>query len=54
MLFDALDRGEISLNDRMVVSRHASVQAPTKLGLRAGKSIKVEDAIRGHCHKIGQ
>jgi D-alanyl-D-alanine carboxypeptidase len=46
MLFDALDRGEISLSDRMVVTRHASVQAPTKLGLRPGKSIKVEDAIR--------
>jgi D-alanyl-D-alanine carboxypeptidase len=46
MLFDALDRGEISLNDRMVVSRHAAIQSPTKLGLRVGKSIKVEDAIR--------
>jgi D-alanyl-D-alanine carboxypeptidase len=46
MLFDAIDRGEIGLNDRMVVSRHAAVQAPTKLGLRTGKSIRVEDAIR--------
>ncbi|MGE3302401.1 MAG: D-alanyl-D-alanine carboxypeptidase family protein, partial [Hyphomonadaceae bacterium] len=46
MLFDALERGDISLNDRMVVSRHAAVQAPTKLGLRAGKSIRVEDAIK--------
>lgn len=46
MLFDALDRGDIGLNDRMVVSRHAAVQSPTKLGLRTGKSIKVEDAIR--------
>jgi D-alanyl-D-alanine carboxypeptidase len=46
MLFDAIDRGEIGLDDRMVVSRHAAIQSPTKLGLRAGKTIKVEDAIR--------
>jgi D-alanyl-D-alanine carboxypeptidase len=46
MLFDAIDRGEIGLNDRMVVSRHAAIQSPTKLGLRVGKTIKVEDAIR--------
>jgi D-alanyl-D-alanine carboxypeptidase len=51
MLFDALDRGDISLNDRMVVSRHAAVQAPTKLGLRPGRTIRVEDAIKAICTK---
>src|ERR1043166_8717320 len=32
MLFGALERGEVSLNTRMPVSRHAARQAPTKLG----------------------
>jgi D-alanyl-D-alanine carboxypeptidase len=31
----------------MPVSEHASEQAPTKLGLRPGQSIRVEDAIKG-------
>jgi D-alanyl-D-alanine carboxypeptidase len=47
MLFDELKQGRIHLNDKMSVSRHASRQAPTKLGLRPGHTIRVEDAIRG-------
>src|SRR3954454_10153091 len=31
----------------MPVSQHASEQSPTKLGLRPGQSIRVEDAIKG-------
>jgi D-alanyl-D-alanine carboxypeptidase len=31
----------------MQVSEHASEQAPTKLGLRPGQTIRVEDAIKG-------
>ncbi len=31
----------------MEVSEHASEQAPTKLGLRPGQTIRVEDAIKG-------
>ena len=31
----------------MPVSEHASEQAPTKLGLRPGQTIRVEDAIKG-------
>ena len=46
MLFDALERGEVSLTDKMYVSRHASRQSPTKLGLRAGRTITVDAAIR--------
>ena len=46
MLFGAIDRGELTLDSRMPVSRHASRQAPTKLGLRAGQTLRVEDAIR--------
>jgi|APTNR8051073442_1049403.scaffolds.fasta_scaffold06486_2 D-alanyl-D-alanine carboxypeptidase len=45
MLFDALDRGDVRLNQRLKVSTRASGQPPSKLGLRAGTSITVEDAI---------
>jgi D-alanyl-D-alanine carboxypeptidase len=47
LLFERLDAGKIKLDSEMDVSEHASEQAPTKLGLRPGQSIKVEDAIRG-------
>jgi D-alanyl-D-alanine carboxypeptidase len=46
LMFDALDRGEITLQTRMPVSRFASRQAPSKLGLRRGDTITVESAIR--------
>jgi D-alanyl-D-alanine carboxypeptidase len=35
----------------MKVSRHAARQAPTKLGLRVGRTITVEEAIKGICTK---
>src|SRR3954468_10787444 len=47
LLFERLDSGKIKLDSEMSVSEHASEQAPTKLGLRPGGSIKVEDAIKG-------
>jgi D-alanyl-D-alanine carboxypeptidase len=47
LLFERLDAGKIKLDSEMDVSGHASEQAPTKLGLRPGQSIKVEDAIKG-------
>lgn len=46
MVFDALDAGKLKLSDRLPVSKHASKQQPSKLGLKAGSTIKVEDAIR--------
>ena len=46
MVFDALDAGTIKLSDRLSVSRTASRQQPSKLGLKTGATIKVEDAIR--------
>ncbi len=46
MLFDELERGDVNLSDRMKVSKRASRAAPTKLGLKAGSTIKVEDAIK--------
>ncbi|WP_375413256.1 serine hydrolase [uncultured Bradyrhizobium sp.] len=47
LLFEGLDAGKIKLDSEMEVSEHASEQAPTKLGLRPGQTIKVEDAIKG-------
>jgi D-alanyl-D-alanine carboxypeptidase len=45
LLFDAINAGEIGLNDKMTVSRNASKQPPSNLKLKAGTKIKVEDAI---------
>jgi D-alanyl-D-alanine carboxypeptidase len=47
LLFERLDAGRIRLDTPLKVSEHASEQAPTKLGLQAGQSIIVEDAIKG-------
>ncbi len=47
MLFERLDAGKISLDAEMRVSAHAAAQDPTKLGLRQGQTIRVEDAIKG-------
>src|ERR1700731_398922 len=47
LLFERLDAGKMKLDTEMEVSERASEQAPTKLGLRPGQTIKVEDAIKG-------
>lgn len=46
LVFDALDSGKLKLSERMAVSKAASRAQPSKLGLKAGSTIKVEDAIR--------
>jgi len=47
LLFERLESGKLKLDSELEVSEHASEQAPTKLGLRPGQTIKVEDAIKG-------
>ncbi|MEH2534880.1 D-alanyl-D-alanine carboxypeptidase [Bradyrhizobium sp. AZCC 1588] len=47
LLFERLESGKMKLDTEMEVSEHASEQAPTKLGLRPGQTLKVEDAIKG-------
>lgn len=42
---DAVGRGEIGLKDRITVSKTAAAAPPVKLGLRAGETITLEDAI---------
>ncbi|HYG88671.1 MAG TPA: D-alanyl-D-alanine carboxypeptidase [Azospirillum sp.] len=47
LVFDALDAGKLTLDQALPVSEYARAQSPTKLGLRAGSTIKVETAILG-------
>jgi D-alanyl-D-alanine carboxypeptidase len=47
LLFEQLESGKMKLDTQMDVSQHASQQAPTKLGLRPGQTLRVEDAIKG-------
>ena len=47
LLFQRLDSGKMKLDTEMPVSEHASDQDPTKLDLRPGQTIRVEDAIKG-------
>jgi D-alanyl-D-alanine carboxypeptidase len=47
MLFERLESGRLSLDSPLRVSEHAADQSPTKLGLREGGTITVEDAIKG-------
>jgi D-alanyl-D-alanine carboxypeptidase len=46
LLFERLESGKVKLNSDMPVSAHAAAQAPSKLGLKPGESIKVETAIK--------
>src|SRR5690606_11759397 len=45
MLFDALEKGGVQLDTPVKMSRHAASMPASKLGLAAGRSISVEDAI---------
>jgi D-alanyl-D-alanine carboxypeptidase len=47
LLFERLDAGKIKLDTPLKVSEHASDQDPTKLDLKSGQTIPVEDAIKG-------
>lgn len=46
ILFQELSAGNLKLSTKMTVSRFAAAAVPTKLGLRAGSTITVEDAIK--------
>ena len=45
MVFDAVERGRLSMNQRLKVSRRAAGQAPSRLGLKAGSTITVREAV---------
>lgn len=46
LLFERLESGKIKLNTEMPASSHAAGQAPSKIGLKPGETIKVETAIK--------
>ena len=45
LLFEALERGEITLDSKLKVSARAAGQPSSRLGLRKGRRIRVRDAI---------
>ncbi|WP_454849535.1 D-alanyl-D-alanine carboxypeptidase [Rhizobium binxianense] len=47
LTFEALEQGRIRLDTPVPFSAHASAQAPTKLGVRPGGTITVEQGILG-------
>lgn len=47
LVFQALDKGALKLSQPLRVSQHAANRQPSKLGLRAGDTISVENAICG-------
>ena len=47
LLFEQLEAGKLKLDSALKVSAEASGQAPTKLGLKPGTTLTVEDAIKG-------
>ena len=46
MLFEFIQAGRLSLSSPLHVTAHAASQQPSKLGLKVGSRIKVEDAIK--------
>ena len=46
LLFDYMEAGKFHANSPLSVTKNASMQAPSKLGLKPGQTIKVRDAIR--------
>ena len=46
LLFEQLEAGKLRLESSLPVSVRAAAQAPSKLGLKPGQAIQVEDAIK--------
>lgn len=46
VVFEAIEHGEISLDTKVRISRHAASEPPSKLGLKAGQKIKLRYLIR--------
>ncbi|WP_247620861.1 MULTISPECIES: D-alanyl-D-alanine carboxypeptidase [Chromohalobacter] len=45
LLFEALEDDTLSMDSRLPVSQHAAAKPPSKMGVRPGETVKVEDAI---------
>lgn len=46
LLFEQIESGHFNLGTRLRVTKYAASQPPSKLGVRAGSTISVEDAIK--------
>jgi D-alanyl-D-alanine carboxypeptidase len=46
LLFEQIESGKLRLDSSLPVSAYAASQAPSKLGLKPGQTIQVEDAIK--------
>jgi D-alanyl-D-alanine carboxypeptidase len=46
LLFERLESGAIKLDTPLMLSAHAAAQAPSKLGIKAGQAIPVDQAIK--------
>jgi D-alanyl-D-alanine carboxypeptidase (penicillin-binding protein 5/6) len=46
LAFEALERGQVNVDDVITVSPLAASQPPSKLGLAAGQTIRLDDAMR--------
>lgn len=47
LAFDAIKRGQISLDQEVTISKNAADEPPSKLGMRPGQKIKLRYLIRG-------
>ncbi len=47
VVFDAIKRGELSLDKKVKISRNAANEQPSRLGLKAGQRISIRYLIRG-------
>jgi D-alanyl-D-alanine carboxypeptidase len=45
LAFEAIQRGKLSLNSNLTVSRHAASMVPSKIGLQPGQKITLAEAI---------
>src|ERR1700722_1262516 len=46
LLFEQLDKGALTLQSQIPISEHAAAQEPSKLGISAGDSLSVDEAIK--------
>ncbi len=46
LLFEQIEKGRFRMDTPLQISAHAAAQAPSKLGLRPGETITVQDAIK--------
>lgn len=46
LAFTAIERGQIRLDSKILISQHAASQAPSRLGLKAGQQIELRYLIR--------